>query len=110
MKEVNNKEATSEEVKNEEAKTLEVVHLKVGQLLGFDAFTTWRHDLVDRTRDGTGILKFSKYRMQAVYNGLACPRCGGEMYDPYAQVWIPGHYPQNLTKCAVCKYCTHRPV
>lgn len=86
------------------------VKLKVGQLLDLGSFIAWRRDQIDRTRDGKGVTKFSKYKMQAAYNGLACPKCGHEMYDPYAQLWIPGHYPQNWTGCSVCSYRTHRPV
>lgn len=86
------------------------IKLKVGQLVDLESYTAWRHDQIDRTRDSNGLKKFSKFKLQAAYNGLACPKCGCEMYDPYAQLWIPGHYPQNWTGCSVCNFRTHRPV
>ena len=86
------------------------VKLEVGQLLDFDAYVTWRHALMDRTREGPNVLKFSRYRMEAMYNGLACPRCGAIMVDKHAQMWIPGHYPQTAIKCSRCPYHTCRPL
>lgn len=43
-----------------------------------------------------------------VLNGIACPMCGGELYDSMPSITLASNPPQKNVHCSNCKFCGYR--